>query len=316
MNWFNRLWGKRSPLYLQLVRWSKRASLPGFGGISLFYFFRFFAIRLSNESLNMRASSIAFNFFLALIPALIFLFTLLPYIPIENLHNEILHFLNDLLPNSAYYLIYDTVVDILQTQRGGLLSFGVILTLYYSMNGFYSLLEAFDKNDPRGFWKKRGISLSFTFIIPLLLILGITILIAGEVVLEYLQAHHLLLDRGTYILLLLFKWLIFFLILLTAISLLYYYGTHRGKRWRVLMPGAFFAAFIMMASTLAFSQYVENFSQYNKLFGSLGTLIVIMILLYINALVMVIGYEINDVILISRKFGPGGTLHTPDMAKK
>ncbi|MEX0966814.1 MAG: YihY/virulence factor BrkB family protein [Bacteroidia bacterium] len=292
----------RNIYYRRVIEWSKNTVLPGFAGISIYYFVRFFRIRLGNESLNMRASSIAFNFFLAIVPGLIFLFTLLPYVPIDNMSGELLIFLSEFLPESAYETIRDTLVDILKTQRVGLLSFVIILALYYSQNGFHSLLEAFDKNDPRPFWKKRLLALGFSFILPFLLILGIAILTGTEALVKYLLLEDYMMDYAFSFLLLVLKWMVFFAIILTGTTLLYYYGTPRMKRWKIFMPGAFFASVIIMLCSVGFGLYVDNFSQYNKLFGSLGALIVVMVLLYINAAVLVIGYEINDIILISRKY--------------
>lgn len=276
--------------------------MPGFAGIPIYYFFRFLFIRLSNESWNMRASSIAFNFFLALVPALIFMFGLLPYIPIRNLQGEILMFISEFMPHGAYELLRETLIDIMQTPRGGLLSISFILTLYYMENGFHSLMEAFDKYDPRPFLKKRLIALGFGFVLAILLMIGISILLFMETIVDHLFLNDVVHDYTVFYILPILKWLVFYSIILIGVTILYYYGSPRNKRWKLFMPGNFFASFIMLVSTFVFGYYVEQFSEYNKIFGSLGAIIVIMILMYINAVVLVIGYDMNDIILISRKY--------------
>lgn len=287
--------------YGKLSEKSKGMSLPGFGGIPLYYFIRFFILRMVNENLNIRASAIAFNFFLALIPGLIFIFSLIPYFQIEDLHAEILIFMSELLPDSAYETIRETLVDILKTPRGGLLSFGFFLTIFYATNGVFSLMEAFDKDDPRSYFKKRLVALGLTTLEALLLIMCIILLIAGEFGINYFFMQGFSNDYAFYYLFHIFRWVVFFIIIYVSISLLFYYGTHRKKRWRFFMPGSLVGSIIIMLSTYAFGYYVDNFSQYNKFYGSLGTLIMLMILIYINSFVMLIGYEINNIILLARK---------------
>ena len=277
--------------------------LPGFQGVPLWYVIRFFIIQLTNEVVSLRASAVAFNFFLALIPSFIFLFTLIPYFPIEDLDKVIMQFLQEYMPNEAFLTIEHTVRDILVKRRTGLLSIGFLFTIYFATNGIYSLLDAFNQEQGRPFTLKWLTAFILMFSLAFLLIIGISVYIIFEIFLYQMINTSFFQYAPNYYILKLFQILILFATIFIGVSLLYYFGPFRkGHRPSLFSPGSIIASVLMVLTGSGFAYYVDNFSQYNKFYGSLGALIILMIWLYINAMVLIIGYEINQSIMMARQF--------------
>ncbi len=303
MKWLERLVTRSRP-YLLLELWLKRLKLPGYE-IPIYNIVVFFFKEIRRESLNVKATSLAFNFLLAIFPAIIFLFTLIPYIPVTNFQEELLQLLADLLPTNAFEAAKTTLMDIIKIKNGELLSVGFLLALFFSTNGVYSLMNAFNKTslvqETRTGFKKRIIATMLTFMVSLVVITGVTVLVVGEYVIAYLQSVEIISWLPLFQLLLLIRWLVIFGLFFTAISLLYYYGPATVKRWRFLSAGSLLATFLAIATSIGFSYYINNFGQYNKLYGSIGTLIVIMIWLYVNSLIILVGFELNASIDISKR---------------
>ncbi len=294
------LYNKIAP-YRGLIDLLKKIVIPGFGGIPILYVVKFFTTQLVNENVSVRASAIAFNFFLALVPAFISLFTLIPYIPVENLSQEVMAMLRELMPNSAFKTIETTVIDILETQRGGLMSIGFLFTVYFATNGINSLIDSFNRFETRPFWLLWITSFALMLVLISLLVLGIVIFIGGEILLSNLFDTKLFEDDVNKMVLKLFQIVIILLIIFMGVSLLYFFGSDKESRLSLFSSGAFLATLLILISSYGFAFYVENFSQYNKFYGSLGTLIVLMIWLYITAIVLIIGYELNKSIIMAKK---------------
>ncbi len=280
-------------LYDRGVDRSKTFTVNFMGGLPLYWIIVFFIRNLVKESINLRASSIAFNLVLSLFPALIFLFTLLPYIPIEDLHDQVMIFLESLMPDSAYQTVNTTVSDILSRPRGGLLSFGLLAALWFASNGIYSLMEAFNSRDKRSFWKKRIVAIGLTFALGILLVTVISLFLLTEFSIElliyYTSINHTLLA----FLLMFMRWLLLGLLLFGACVILYRLGDRRSEKWRYTFPGAVLASILTVLTSILYAYYVESFANYNRLYGSLGAMIITMLWLYFNAMVLIIGHEFN-----------------------
>lgn len=303
MKWLERLVTRSRP-YLLLELWLKRLKLPGYE-IPIYNIVVFFFKEIRRESINVKATSLAFNFLLAIFPAIIFLFTLIPYIPVTNFQEELLQLLAELLPTNAFEAAKTTLMDIIKIKNGELLSVGFLLALFFSTNGVYSLMNAFNKTslvqETRTGIKKRIIATMLTFMVSLVVITGVTVLVVGEYIIGYLQTKEITSWLPLFQLLFLIRWIVIFGLFFTAISLLYYYGPATVKRWRFLSAGSLLATFLAIATSIGFSYYINNFGQYNKLYGSIGTLIVIMIWLYVNSLIILVGFELNASIDISKR---------------
>lgn len=283
-----------------VIKVSRKIILPGFEGLSLYIVTKFFFKGINNGTLDMRAQSLAFSFFLALFPSIIFLFTLIPYIPILNFQDSLFNLLQSLLPASAFEATEETIADILKNPRGGLLSFGFISALYFSTNGFNAMMNAFNETyhdiETRSALKQRLVSLIMVILSTLLVSVAIVLILLSELGLKTLIEKEIV-----YYLILLGKWTILIALCFCFISFNYYLGPKRKKGFRFFSPGSILATFLTILTSILFAYYVNNFGNYNKLYGSIGTLIVIMLWIYINSLILLLGFDLNASILTAKK---------------
>lgn len=292
-------------LFLRLLVRARKISIPGFDGIPLYDVMLFFYRSMVDGSFTTRASAIAFSFFLALFPAIIFLFTLIPYIPIRNFQSELFLLIRDLLPASTFVAVEETIQDILTRQRGGLLSLGFLMALLFSSNGLVSMMNAFDASlhtiEKRNWLEQRFISIILLFILSVLLTIAIALIIAGQYALNYLDDSSLVGSRLTYYLLSVGRWVITIALFFFAYSSLYFFAPTKKTRWRFISPGGTLATILSIVVLLGFGYYITRFAQYNKLYGSIGTLLVVMLLCYLMSLILLIGFELNNSISAARR---------------
>jgi membrane protein len=276
---------------------AEHISLPFFDGIPIYNVALFFWRSIVNGSITTRASAIAFSFFMAFFPAVLFLFTLIPYIPIENFQAELFHLIQEILPPGTFSTVEETVEDIITRPRGGLLSLGFLMALIFSTNGLVSMMSAFDAtihSIHRRSWISQWLTAIFLLVIlSVLLTLAITLLIAGQTAINYLQEHHILRDNFTVFLLTFGKWVIIVFLFFFAYSFLYYMAPAKKTKWRFISAGGSLATILSIIAIIGFAFYINNFSQYNKLYGSIGTLLIILFLTYIMSLILLVGFELN-----------------------
>ncbi len=276
--------------------------MPGFEGLPLYDVLKFFFKGIVKGAITSRASSLAFSFFLALFPSAIFLFTLIPYIPIEGFQDELIALLRAFMPSSAFEAMEETLEDIILHQRGGLLSIGFITALYFSTNGFNAMISAFNQSyhtvETRKLWMQRLISLLLVFIQTLLILSATALLIYTE----YLSKQ-LAIQSGSFwaYMMNLGKLLIVFSLFFCSISSIYYLGPSKKSGWRFVSAGSTFATLLCIVTSLGFAYYVNNFGSYNKLYGSIGTLIVIMLWIHFNSVILLLGFELNVSIKHAKK---------------
>jgi membrane protein len=272
-------------------------SFPGFKGKSIYQVGKFFVNGLFKEDLNLRASSLAFNFFIALFPLIIFLFTLIPYIPVDNLQELITAFIDKFLPENASAFLNETIQDIITNQNAGLLSFGFIAALYFSSNGFASMLSAFDtgihQKLQRNWFDIRLKSVGLLFLVVSILLTTILLSISFNYGLGLLENQVELNDTFTTLMLKVVEGILTISLIYFIYSSLYYFGSNKGAEWRFFSAGSTIATVLSIVTTYGFSKYVENFNSYNKLYGSVGTLLVLMLLIFFNCFVVLIGFELN-----------------------
>ena len=276
---------------------ARRISLPFFDGIPIYDVAVFFWHSIVNGAITTRASAIAFSFFIALFPAVLFLFTLIPYIPIRNFQNELFQLLHELLPESTFATVEDTLTDIIMRPRGGLLSLGFIMALIFSTNGLASMMTAFDATihsiNRRTWISQRLAAILLLIILSVLLFFAVALIAGGQIVIGYLQNSLILQDRFTIFLINFGKWLVIILLLFFATSFLYYMAPAKKTQWRFFSAGSTLSTVLSLAALTGFSFYINNFSQYNKLYGSIGTLLIILFLMYLLSLILLIGFELN-----------------------
>ncbi len=295
---------RRFTFYRYLIECTKYIIFPGFRPISFYTVGRFFFDELSNGTLLNKASSLAYNFMLALFPATIFLFTLIPYIPIRHFQDNLLTILQQVMPHDAYNAFYNTIVDVVKKKSGGLFSFGFVTTLFFATNGVARLMQAFNKSslqdETRSYLRRRWVALVLTVVISLSLLIAVAILIAGHKILIFLQHQFDSKAQAWYIVIALLRWIIVILIFFVTVSLLYRYGPAHKQRWNFLSPGSIFATFLAVLTSIGFTYYINNYSSYN-IYGSIGIFIVLMIWLYLNSVIILIGFELNASIELSKR---------------
>jgi membrane protein len=304
MKWAHRLL-LRFKLYQRFIKWSKSYILPGFHPLPLYDVASFFSHEVQQRTLLNKASALAFNFMLAFFPATIFLFTLIPYLPIKNFQAELLRVLGTVLPYNAYMAFEATIEDIVSIHNGKLLSIGFVSALYFATNGISNLMDAFNRSsliiEKRTWLKRRTIALSLTVVISLALLAAITLMIAGEALIGLLKSHIGENSHFWVYLLTLSRWIIIIVIFFVSISLLYRYGPANKQKWKFLSTGSIMATILAVLTSLGFAYYINHFSSYNKVYGSLGGLIILMLWLYLNSLVLLIGFELNASIEYSKR---------------
>jgi membrane protein len=283
--------------FQSFVSYTKRTALPGFDRLPIYYVADFFFTGIQRGRIVTRAQALAFSFFLAVFPATIFLFSLIPYIPIKGFQVQLLTMIQDVLPSSAYNSVRETVEEIVKIPHGGLLSIGFISALYFTTNGFMTMMRGFNSSyhviETRTPWKLRVVALNITLIMSILIFSATLMLIFGEQVTHSLAKHSILKNKTQVALLLLGKWLVVLSLFFSGISFLYYYGPSQKKRWRFVSAGSTLATIFTILVSTGFAFFVNNFGKYNKIYGSIGTLIVILLWIYFNSLILILGFELN-----------------------
>ena len=298
---YQRILGSRT--VRKLIVWSKRFTLPGFDGIPLYFVGDFFFNAIQKGSITTRAAALSFNFFLAIFPAIIFFFSLIPYIPIVDFQDSLIMLLQDFIPEKAFEAVEGTLIDIIKRPRGNLLSIGFLLAMFFSTNVITSMMEAFNNTfhavESRSFVKQRLMAIGLVFLLSILVVLAIALITIGPIILNWLQVHHLLNDKLTVIMLTAGKWLITLALLFFAFSILYYFAPSRKLRFRFISAGSTVTTLLFIAASVGFNFYVNNFARYNTLYGSIGTLIIVMLWIYFNSIIILLGFELNASISVA-----------------
>lgn len=292
--------------YQKFIGWTKSVVLPGFNGLPLYTVATFFFQEIQKESLVNKASSLAYNFMMAIFPAIIFLFTLIPYIPISGFQDQLMAIIALLLPENAYKAFEETLEDIVKNQNGKLLSLGFILALVFATNGIHTLMQAFNKSsliiESRSWLKQRIVALNLTLLTSFSIIIGVAITVITEFVLDAFRRGLNFESNEFWIFLIMIgRWIIIIGVYFVTTSILYKYGPAHSKKWKLFSAGSWLATILAIITTVGFSFFINNFGAYNKIYGSIGTLLVIMIWLYLNSLILLIGFELNASLELSKK---------------
>ncbi len=282
-----------------IIHKSKQIVLPGFYGVPLYDAFVFFVRQVNKVGLNERAKAISFNFIMAVPAACICIFTLVPYLPIsKQFTKELLRITRDVTPNqNTYNLVNNFLQDFLNTPRGGLLSFGFVLVIFYASNAMLGVIQTFDTSiyeykRKTNFLKKRWRAIKLTLIF-LLLIIGMILLLIGQGYM-FEKIMKLLHIKGTGIIWIkVLRIIITSLLFFYSISFIYKYAPSVNKRWHTVSPGSILATILTIITTVCFSYWVNHFGNFNKIYGSIGTVLILMLFIYLNSLILLIGFELN-----------------------
>jgi len=271
--------------------------VPGLDKISWYQFLSFYFVRADREDIRMRASFMAFHLMLAIFPAIIFFFTLIAYLPLEGAHKDLLELIHRLMPENAYKSLSKTMEDILSKQRDGLLSFGFLAAVYFSTSAIDSMIRSFHRSlkisDKRPYYKKKLYSVMLNLYFSILLLATLVLITGGDALLTWMRSHDFMgKGLGSYIWQGL-NWLVVIGLIQLVISSLYRFGPYNRSSWSFVNPGSVLSSILIVLMSIGLSIYVNQFNAYNKIYGSIGTLLVIMLWVYWNSVVTLIGFEFN-----------------------
>lgn len=282
---------KQVIIFLRLIR------IPGLKGFSMYELLELYVVGIIKGALTARAGSISFSFFMALFPFLLFVLNLIPFIPtvfsIENFDLVLLDFIETLLPSESHGFFNDIFKDIQSKPRGGLLSSVFLLSIFLSANGVNSIFSSFEVSyhvkELRNIFKQYLYALGVSVLLAFLLLVAVISFIYFELAFKDVLPETLdWVLWGQYV--------FFILLAYFSISILYYFGTIEGKLTRFFSPGALMTLLLFICSTYLFGIYVDRFSNYNQLYGSIGALLIFMLYSWINSIVLLLGFELNATI--------------------
>lgn len=280
-----------------ILKKSKHWYLPGFEGVPLYDVLKFFYNQVKTIGLTERASAVSYNFIMAIPPSFLFLFTLIPNLPFiskKSLKLQLHSVITDIVPATGYNTNIIKFVDsFIDGNKIGLLSFGLILALFFASNAMMGLMRSFNKNyigfEVRKGLHTRWIAIRLTALIFGLVLGCLVILITQGAVLKWFGVKsNFWQDFIFYV-----RWVVIVALIFYSIAFIYKYAPAVQKRWKLTSPGTILATFLSILATLGFSYFVNNFGRYNALYGSIGTIIMLMALIFINSLVLLIGFELN-----------------------
>jgi len=280
--------------------------LPGFDGMPLYDVLVFFIRGLFRGVLTYRAAAIAFNFFLAIIPFILFLFTLIPFVTSENYQADLLELMNELIPQEIYMLAENTLVEIISRTSTGLLSVVFVMAIYFATNGVDAVLEGFGQSyheiELWPWWKQKITAFLLMSGISILIFMAMALLGFGKLTISILTQQGLITSQVTIFWLTTLRWLITIVFLLLSISVLYYFGQPKDKknRYRFFSPGSILSTTLFVGGGVLLKLYFENFARYNLLYGSIGSIIILLVWLYYNSFILLIGFELNTSIRQSK----------------
>ncbi|XOV93117.1 MAG: YihY/virulence factor BrkB family protein [Bacteroidota bacterium] len=285
--------------YIKLISILKRIRLRH-GKASLYRIFIIFLDKTIDNQIFEKAYGVAFNFTLAVFPSVIFLFALIPFIHtwIPSIsQQEILNFMSEIMPTSLYQASEQTIRNTVEIRREGLISFGVLFALFLATNGVNSLMKAFNAsyktNEKRSFIKMRFIALVLTIILAFTFILAIVLLLVGNFVINWMFSFGLLAEGFDYFFIIFLRFLVIFICFYLVISCFYYWGPAIHDKWRFFSIGSGGATLACVIVSFGFTLYLSNFATYNKVYGSIGTLIAFMIWQYLMSAILLLGFEFN-----------------------
>ncbi len=298
--------------YRKQFRWlipyinrAKQVSFPGFDRVPIFNVLVFFFRGIRDGRVISRAEAVSFNLVLALFPAILFIFTLIPIIPIDNFQNDLLLMIQSILPASTYVVVQRIIEDIITIKHGGLLSFGFGFALIFSTNGIVALIDAFNVSihveESRSWVMKKVVAFVLMIILVSLITIGVSLMTITHRLMDFLVVKELIVQGWLYYMVNIGKWIVILGVFYFAYSFLYYWGPSKKSQYRFISAGASLATVLSIIITTGFGFYIDHFSRYNALYGSIGTLPIIMLMILCYALAIIIGFELNIGIVAARK---------------
>lgn len=284
------------PVVGRLIVLAKRIKLPGLEGLTLYELLEIYIAGIIKGAFNYKAGSIAFTFFMALFPFALFLLNLIPYIPIENFQQSFLAFVEENVPPNTYDAIELILVDIMNNSYRSLLSTGGIMSVIFMANGVNAIIGGFESSThlsvSRNFFRQYLIAIVLSVLLSLMLVVSVAVYLTVEVFM-HVSEYPFIADviRNLFVV----------LMILLTVSILYKFGTKETKHLSFISYGSVFTTVLMSITSVGFGFYVSKFAKYNELYGSIGTLLVIMIYIWINCMILLLGFELNAAIYTAKR---------------
>ena len=294
---------EKIPLIRNLMHVLKRIKVPGFGGLSFYDLLEMYFEGIVDGAFSYHASAVAFSFFMALFPFALFILNLIPFIPIEGFQDDFLQFVKQGVPPNTYDAIANIINDILNNSHSGLMSSGFLLSIFLMANGINGILGGFESSrhvlEKRGFLSQYFVALGISLLLSVLLLLTVAIIVVFEVFIQKTIIQDVLSDRIP--LIILGRYLFVILMILVTSSILLRYGTKQSHKPNFISIGSVFTTILIIISSYFFGIWVIRFSKYNELYGSIGTLLIMMFYIWINCMILLLGFELNATIHKLRK---------------
>lgn len=275
----------------------RRITLPGFEKMPIYDVIEFFMRGIRKSSMLSRANSLSFTFTIAIFPSILFLFTLIPYIPVQGLQESIMNTLSDVLPEQLFVFFEDTITEIVSKHNGGWLSLGFFTAFYFSNSGMIGIMKAFNRSahavETRSWFRMQLVSIGLQIILICLFLIAAGLLILTPIFIKYVSVHSIITGSFAITLIQFAKWVILTALIFLILSFIYYLAPAGKRVFRFISPGSTMATLLALVFILLFNLYIDNFAQYNKLYGSIGTIIILMLYININAIALLIGFELN-----------------------
>lgn len=292
---------KSAPVRI-LTDWTKKIIVPRSEGLSVYEIGRFFIKELWNTKLNMRCAAVTYNFIVAIPPTMLFFFSLIPYLPLKDVQQTILDTLKLVIPNEKIYNnISMMIIDFMNNDRSGILSIGILLTLFFSSNGIMGLIQSFEKTHISVHKKRSDFMTRWTAIKLTVLLMFVGVIAIVALIIQSRELNNLLLKIfGNATAVRVVSLIIVVVGILYAISAIYKYGPSFTTRMKLISTGSVFATIMCIVTTVVFFFLVNNFINYNKVYGSIGTLMAFMLWMWLNTFVILVGFELNVSILLGK----------------
>lgn len=280
------------PVVNKLVEFSKNIKLPGLKGLTLYELLELYIYGIVRGAFSYRAGSIAFSFFMALFPFALFILNLIPYIPLENFQQDFLQFVEDSVPPNTYGAIELILIDIMNNSYKSLISTGVIMSVFLMANGVNAIIGGFESSyhitNSRNFIRQYIVAVSLSILLSLIMIFSVAVYLTIEILMQVTEIPLLgNIARSVFVT----------SMILVVVSILYKFGTKETKSMAFISYGSVFTTILVALTSYGFGVYVLRFAKYNELYGSIGTLLVVMIYIWINCMILLLGFDLNATIL-------------------
>jgi membrane protein len=286
---------KKIPFLRFVVHFLKDVKLPWLEGFSLYDLLAMYTKGILEGAFSYHASAVSFSFFMALFPFALFILNLIPYIPIEGFQDDFLRFVQQGVPPNTYDAINKIISDILNNSHSGLLSSGFLLSIFLMANGINGILSGFESSkhvfDKRGFFSQYLVAIAISMIMTVLLFVTVATIVFFEVIIQKTMIQDVLSDRIP--LIILGRYVFVILMILITTSILLRYGTKQYNKVPFISIGSVFTTVLIVISSFFFGIWVIKFSKYNELYGSIGTLLILMFYIWLNCMILLLGFELN-----------------------